>query len=214
MSGAQQEEENMAITKRSIHAYLEDLSAREPTPGGGSAAALVGALAAGLAAMVANFTQGRKKYAAVAPEVAERLADLGESLHVLEKLVQKDIDAYGAVGEGFAMPRGTDAERAARNKHIQQASVQATEVLFEIADACAAVSEHALWLVKHGNTNLISDAVMAVLLTESALRGTVVTIESSLGFIKDESVVSAMRERLAVYDKVADAREEALSPAR
>ena len=214
MSGAQQEEENVAITKRSIHAYLEALSAREPTPGGGSAAALAGALAAGLAAMVANFTQGRKKYAAIAPEVAERLADLGKCLHVLEALVQKDIDAYGAVGEGFAMPRGTATERAARNKHIQHASVQATEVLFEIADACAAVSEHALWLVKHGNTNLVSDAVMAVLLTDAALRGTVVTIESSLGFIKDESVVSAMRDRLAVYDRVAEAREEALSPAR
>ena len=214
MSGAQQEEENVAITEQSIHAYLAALAAKTPTPGGGSAAALAGALAAGLAAMVANFTQGRKKYAAIAPEVAERLADLGKSLHVLEELVQKDIDAYGTVGEGFAMPRRTDAERAARNKHIQQASVEATEVLFEIADACAAVSEHALWLVKHGNTNLVSDAVMAVLLTDAALRGTVVTIESSLGFIKDESVVSAMRERLAVYDKVAEAREEALSPAR
>ena len=214
MSGAQKEEDSAVITEQSIHAYLVALSAREPTPGGGSAAALAGALAAGLAAMVANFTQGRKKYAAIAPEVAERLADLGKSLHVLEELVQKDIDAYGTVGEGFAMPRRTDAERAARNKHIQQASVEATEVLFEIADACAAVSEHALWLVKHGNTNLVSDAVMAVLLTDAALRGTVVTIESSLGFIKDESVVSAMRDRLAVYDRVADAREEALSPAR
>ena len=53
------------ITERSIHAYLEALSAREPTPGGGSVAALVGALAAGLGVMVANFTLGRKKYATV-----------------------------------------------------------------------------------------------------------------------------------------------------
>lgn len=202
------------ITEQSIHAYLEALAANEPTPGGGSVAALVGALAAGLSAMVANFTQGRKKYAAVAPEVAERLADLGQAMPLLESLVQKDIDAYGVVGQGFAMPRGTGAERAARNKHIQQASVQATEILFEIADACAAVSEHALWLVKHGNTNLVSDAIMAVLLTDAALQGTVVTIEASLGYIKDESVVSAMRERLAAYTQVAMAREEALSFSR
>ena len=213
MSGTQ-EEESAVITERSIHAYLAALAANSPTPGGGSAAALVGALAAGLAAMVANFTQGRKKYAAIAPEVAERLADLGESMRVLEELVQKDIDAYSAVGAGFSMPRGTDVERAARSRHIQQASVHATAVLFAIADACATVSEHALWLVKHGNTNLVSDAIMAVLLTDAALRGTVVTIESSLSFIKDEGAVAAMRERLAVYDAVTEAREEALALAR
>ena len=213
MAGTQ-EEQNVVITERSIHAYLDALSANEPTPGGGSVAALVGALAAGLSAMVANFTQGRKKYAAVAPDVAERLADLGQAMQLLENLVQKDIDAYGVVGQGFALPRGTAAERAARNKHIQQASVQATEVLFEIADACATVSAHALWLVKHGNTNLISDAIMAVLLTDAALQGTVVTIKASLGFIKDESVVAAMRARLAGYDQVPTAREEALSLAR
>jgi len=207
-------EERVVITEQSIHAYLDALSAREPTPGGGSVAALVGALAAGLAAMVGNFTQGGKKYAAVAPEVEHRLAQLDHSLQTLEELVQKDIDAYGAVGAGFAMPRGTDAERAARAKHIQRASVAATEVLFAIADACMDVSDHALWLAKHGNTNLVSDAIMAVLLTDAALQGTVVTIESSLGFIKDESVVATMRDRLADYDQVAEAREEALSCTR
>ena len=207
-------EERVVITEQSIHAYLDALSAREPTPGGGSVAALVGALAAGLAAMVANFTRGSKKYAAVTPEVEHRLAQLDQSLQTLEELVQKDIDAYGVVGVGFAMPRGTAAERAARAKHIQQASVAATEVLFEIADACNDVSEHAMWLAKHGNTNLVSDAVMAVLLTDAALRGTVVTIESSLSFLKDANVVAAMCDRLVAYERVSRIREEALSLTR
>ena len=207
-------EERVVITEQSIHAYLDALSAREPTPGGGSVAALVGALAAGLAAMVANFTQGSKKYAAVAPEVAERLAKVSQTMETLEELVQKDIDAYGAVGAGFGMPRDTAAQRAARSSHIQQASVAATEVLFEIADACTDVSEHAMWLAKHGNTNLVSDAVMAVLLTDAALRGTVVTIESSLSFLKDANVVAAMRDRLAAYERVSRIREEALSLTR
>ena len=203
-----------AVTNQSIHAYLEALSAREPTPGGGSVAALVGALGAGLAAMVANFTRGRKKYAAVAPEVKERLAQLSQSLRVLEELVQEDIEAYGAVGVGFAMPRGSDEEQAARSAHIQRASIQATEVLFAIADGCVQVSDHALWLAKHGNSNLLADAVMAVLLSEAALQGTVVTIRSSLGFIKDETVVATMGERLVSYDKMSAAREEALSCAQ
>ncbi len=201
----------MAITEKSIHSYLEALSAREPTPGGGSVAALVGALAAGLAAMVANFTRGRKKYAAIAPQVEERLALLGQSLGTLEDLVQKDIDAYGAVGAGFAMPHATDQERAARSAHIQQASVRATEVLFAIADACVDVSDHALWLAEHGNTNLIADAVMAVLLTEAALQGSVTTIKSSLGFIKDEGVVAAMQQRLGAYEQISNVRKEALA---
>lgn len=205
------EEESVVITEESLHDYLQALSAREPTPGGGSVAALVGALAAGLAAMVANFTRGNKKYAAVAPEIAQRLAQLAALLQTLEGLVQKDIEAYGAVGAGFALPRGTKAERAARSRHIQEASVQATEVLFSIADACRDVSEHALWLVKHGNRNLGADAVMAVLLSEAALQGAVVTIQSSLGFIKDDRVTAAMRERLVAYERVSDTRTEALA---
>ncbi len=201
----------MTITDKSIHSYLEALSAREPTPGGGSVAALAGALAAGLAAMVANFTRGRKKYAAIAPQIEERLGHLSQTLRTLEDLVQKDIDAYGAVGAGFAMPRATAQERAARSAHIQQASVQATEVLFAIADACVDVSDHALWLAEHGNPNLLADAVMAVLLTEAALQGSVATIKSSLGFIKDETVVAVMRQRLRAYEPMASVRKEALA---
>ena len=208
------EDPGATVTSQSIRAYLEALSAREPTPGGGSVAALVGALGAGLAAMVANFTRGRKKYAAVAPEVEVRLAQLSQSLRALEGLVQEDIEAYGVVGAGFAMPRDSDAEQAARSAHIQRASIQATEVLFAIADGCVQVSDHALWLAKHGNSNLLADAVMAALLTEAALQGTIVTIRSSLGFIKDGTVVAAMGERLVSYDKMTAAREEALSCAR
>ncbi len=204
----------MAITEESIHSYLEVLSAREPTPGGGSVAALAGALAAGLAAMVANFTRGRKKYAEIASQVEERLGHLDQSLRTLEDLVQKDIDAYGAVGAGFTMPRTTDQERAARSAHIQQASVQATEVLFAIADACVDVCDHAMWLAEHGNSNLIADAVMAVLLTEAALQGSVTTIKSSLGFIKDEELVAAMQQRLRKYERMANMRNEALALVR
>ena len=201
----------MVITERSIHAYLKALSAHEPTPGGGSVAALVGALAAGLGVMVANFTLGRKKYASVSAEVEERLANLSQALQVLEDLVQEDIAAYGAVGVGFAMPRGTKVEQAARSRHIQQASVQATEVLFAIADACVGVCNHALWLAEHGNSNLVADAVMAVLLAEAAWQGSIITIRSSLAFIKDTSVVATMRARLTSYEQVAEKRDAALS---
>ena len=199
------------ITEQSLHAYLDALAAGEPTPGGGSAAALVGALAAGLAAMVANFTRGRKKYAAIAAEVDERLGQLNQTRQTLEALIQKDIDAYGAVGAGFAMPRGTEAERAARSAHIQRASVDATEVLFAIAGACVDASGHALWLARHGNPNLVADAIMAVLLAEAAAQGSVATIRSSLGFIKDPAAVKAMRARLPAYEKVTEARNEALA---
>lgn len=204
-------EADKAVTERSIHAYLAALAAREPTPGGGSVAALVGALAAGLGAMVANFTLGGKKYAAIAADVEERLAHMHASLRNLEELVQKDIEAYSAVGEGFAMPRKTKAERAARSAHIQQASVHATEVLFAIADACMEVGDQALWLAKHGNSNLIADAVMAVLLAEAALQGSVVTIRSSVNFIKNPEVVASMRARLNAYDTMAQKRNEALT---
>ena len=203
--------EGAGITRHSVHAYLAALAAREPTPGGGSAAALVGALAAGLGVMVANYTVGNKKYVAVAEDVDRRLTLCRAALRVLEALVQKDIEAYGAVGAGYAMPRGNRAERAARSAHIQQASVASTEVLFAIADACMDVGDHGLWLARHGNTNLIADAVSAVVLAEAALQGSVATIKSSLGFIKDEAVVAGMRERLGAYELLGTIREEALA---
>ncbi len=199
------------ITEQSIQAYVGALAAGEPTPGGGSAAALVGALAAALGAMVANFTRGSKKYAAVAAEVEERLGQLDESRKALEALVQRDIDAYGAVGAGFAMPRATAAERVARSAQIQTASVDATEVLFEICDQCADICGHAVWLARHGNANLVADAIMAVLLAEAALQGSAATIRSSLNFIKDPEVVSAMRARLPAYEQIIEARNEALA---
>ncbi len=203
--------ENLVITRHSVHDYLSSLAAREPTPGGGSAAALAGALAAGLSAMVANYTIGNKKHAAIAEDVEERLNQCRDSLRTLEGLVQKDIDAYGVVGAGFGMPRSTQAERAARSAHIQQASVAATEVLFDIADACLDVGKQGLWLAKHGNANLIADSVSAVVLAEAALQGSVATIKSSLGFIKNQAVVAAMRKRLGAYVSMESLREEALS---
>ena len=204
-------EDRALITEQSLHAYLEALAAREPTPGGGSAAALVGALAAALATMVANFTRGNKKYAAVAADVEERLGQLDDYRRSLEALVQRDIDAYGAVAAGFAMPRGTEAERAARSAHVQQASVKATEVLFAIADECVSASGCALWLAQHGNPNLIADAIMAVLLAEAAVQGSVATIRSSLGFIKDPTVVRAMRARLPAYEQITEDRIKSLA---
>src|ERR687884_963858 len=85
--------------------FSSRLAAKEPTPGGGSAAALSGALGAGLVAMVCNYTVGREKYAEVEEEMLGVLARAEELRGELERAVEEDVDAYGGYSRAQSMPR-------------------------------------------------------------------------------------------------------------
>ncbi len=204
------------VSEESLHTYLARLASAEPTPGGGSVAALVGALGAGLAAMVARFTQNRKQYAAVAEEVETRLQALEAWRTRLEGLVQRDVEVFAQVAAAYRLPQMTAAERAARSAAIQGGLQEAVEVLFAVADGCLQVLEHGLWLAQHGNVNLLSDAVMAVLLGEAALQGAVCTIQATLPTLKEKALQAAVARRLAAYQEAETYRSAAralLAPA-
>ena len=105
-----------------LEAYVRDLSANLPAPGGGSGAALAGALGNALAAMVGNFTAGKEKFAAVEADVQRILTALDVVRDRLLQLVDEDVAVYSQVSAAYKLPRETDEQKAARSAAIRPTS--------------------------------------------------------------------------------------------
>ena len=191
-----------------IRSYLEDGSAGEPTPGGGSIAACAGARGMSMACMAANFTIGKKKFAAVEDQVQAQLDACLEVRDELMALVDDDVKAYGAVSEAYGMAKGTAEDKAARRDAIQKALVTAMDAPLRVLHACRTALNVIAQLVDIANPNLISDVGVAALLAESALRAAKLNVEINLKFLKDETLVASTRK------EIADAATEAAGNAR
>lgn len=185
----------MNYLERPLRDYLEDAASGRPTPGGGSVSALVGALGVTMAEMAANFTLGREKFREVAPAVEELLGLLGDARGKLLDLVEKDIAAYGEVSSAYALPRGSEAEKAARTAAIQEALRVALRAPLEAMQVVTAALEATRQLAEVANPNLLSDVGVAAELLLGALRGARLNVDVNLAYLKDEEVVrSARRE--------------------
>jgi formiminotetrahydrofolate cyclodeaminase len=177
--------------------YLDRLAAKLPAPGGGSAAALVGALAAALESMVANFTVGKEAYRAVEAEV-QGLLEQSEALRgELAKLVQADMDVYSKVSCAFGLPRESAEQKTARTEAIQAALKVAAQVPYKVTVACDKVLSICPQLAQKGSVNLISDVGVAVVFAEAALQAAYLNVEINLAGIKDDAYIEQMRRDLA-----------------
>jgi glutamate formiminotransferase/formiminotetrahydrofolate cyclodeaminase len=176
--------------------YLDETASGSPTPGGGSVAALAGALGAALTSMVCNFTVGKKKYRDVEAEVNQMLLESEEIRDKLQELVVKDTRAYGKVSAAYSMPKATSEEKEIRSKAIQNALIEAMQAPLEIAICCYEILKLNEPLLEKGNQNLISDVGVAVLLAEAAMRSAVLNVEINLSYIKDEELCREAREKL------------------
>ena len=174
----------------SIRAYLDDAAAAQPTPGGGSVSALVGAVGASMAQMAANFTLSRKKFADVHDEVAQLLDAVKESADELLSCMDDDVAAYAGVSEAYGLPRKTDGEKTARTDAIQNALVTAMEPPMRIARACNAIAARLGRLARIANPMLISDVGVAAALIKGALFGARLNVDINLLSLKDVELKS------------------------
>jgi formiminotetrahydrofolate cyclodeaminase len=182
----------MTTGEMTIADFLDALAAKQSTPGGGGAAALTGSQAAALLCMVANFTVGAKKYADVQEEMKGYLAQ-AEALRLrLLALTDADVVAFQGVTACYAMPKETDAEKAARTEALQAALKEAARVPFETAQSAVEVMKLAKPVAK-GNSNVVSDAAVALYLAEAALHAAIVNVNINLKFIKDNDFVETFR---------------------
>lgn len=160
-----------------LDGWIDELASVAPAPGGGSAAALAGALAAALVGMVGRLTSSRKAYAAVAEEFVGITAEADRLRATLRQLVDRDAAAYDGVMAAYRLPRGTEDEKRRRQEAIDRALLAAAAVPLETARAARAVLRLARHAAEAGNRNAVCDAGVAALLAEGALRGAVYNVE-------------------------------------
>ena len=200
------------LTRMTLEAFTEALAAATPTPGGGSASAQAGSMAAALIQMMCDLTTGREDYRSE-EEAVRAIRVRAEGLRRdLLALVDRDAQAYDEVVSALRLPKGTDAERRARSEALERANLFAIETPLATADACAALMGMASELASKGNVNVVSDVGTAALLAYAGLRGGILTVRVNLKGVKDETRATRLRERVRRLEVDSERlREEALT---
>ncbi len=177
-----------------INDFVNELSRDSPAPGGGSVAALNGALSGALASMVSNLTYGKKKYSDVWDEMLEIGRKAQELKDEFLTLVDKDTEAFDQVMLAMKLPKKTEEEKKIRAMEIERATKHAIEVPLKTLRLTPELMELALRLAEKGNKNAISDAGVAALTAYTAAYGAYLNVLINLGGISDENYVNATRE--------------------
>lgn len=186
----------MAHVDKRVSEFLDMLASKDPTPGGGSGAALGGALAAALVSMVCNLTIGKKGYEDAEEQMRDILAQSEALRAELPELLEADTQVYGRVMAAYRLPRKTDEDKAARRHAIQEALREASEVPLAIADRCAQVVDLALPAAQHGNNWAVSDAGVGALLAEACMHAALLNVSINMASIEDADYVADLRERM------------------
>jgi formiminotetrahydrofolate cyclodeaminase len=169
-----------------LNGFLSELASDAPTPGGGSVAALCGAIGAALNSMVANLTIGKQKYAEVEGEMKENLAGTETLRLELAQMVDEDAEAFDKVMAALKMPKETDEEKAVRKKALQQALVDAATVPLAVMEMCLGVIRLAKPVAEKGNVNAVSDAGVAALVARAGVHSAKLNVMINLGGIRAE----------------------------
>lgn len=189
------------LVQSTVTGFIDELSRDSAAPGGGSVAALCGALAAGLSSMVANLTVGKSGYGEVEREM-KTLAESGQLLkHRLVRAVDDDTFAFNEVMRAFAMPKGDGERAAARDAAILEANKGATLVPLTVLETIPAVIALARAAGERGNKNSLSDAGVAVLAARAAAMGAYYNVLTNLSGIDDAGFVADISDRA---DRLAD----------
>jgi formiminotetrahydrofolate cyclodeaminase len=196
---------SMTIASQPLSSFLDQVASSEPTPGGGSVAALSGALGASLVAMVCRLTIGKKNYESVSEEMQAILRRAEKLEHELRDLLQADSDAYARVMDAYKLPKSTDAEKSARANAIQDALKHASDVPLQAAECCLHVLELARPVSEKGNKNAASDGGVGALMAEAGLRGAALNVSINLASIADQTFVREHRQRIDQLIADADA---------
>jgi len=186
----------MKLAELSVNGFIDTLSSDAPAPGGGSSAALSGAIGAALTAMVAALTQGRKKYAEYAEHASHTEREAQRIKAALADVMDRDTEAFNAVSAAFAMPKDSDAEKAARSCAIQEGLKGCTKTPMEMMELSAEGIRLAASLLERGyNDSSASDLGVAFLSLKTAVQGAWLNVLINIGSIKDESFAAEYRKR-------------------
>lgn len=187
------------ITQRPLESFLDELASGAPTPGGGSAAAIMGAMGAALVSMVCNVTIGRKGLEAIVPDM-QSVRDESERLRTrLTAMVAEDVAAFDGLMAAYRLPKASEEEKLRRSEAIQTSLRAATETPLACARACAEVIALSRRAAEQGYAGVVSDAGVGVLAANSALRSAALNVYINAPTLKDRTyagTASAEMEKL------------------
>jgi formiminotetrahydrofolate cyclodeaminase len=184
------------LIDKSINRFLTELKSDSPAPGGGSAAALAGAIGAALGIMVGNLTVNSAKYEAVHEECKAISLDLEKCLTRLEKYIDEDTEAFNKVMDAYKLSKKTEEEKIVRTNAIQESLKIASMLPFTVAQTCLEVVELAGKILCIGNANAASDAAVAGRMAHAAMWSAIYNVRINLGAIKDIDFVADMTSKV------------------
>lgn len=198
----------MAMSANSCDHFLDVLASKDPTPGGGGAAAMGGAIGMALSNMVGNLTVGKKKYADVEDEVNKLLEEGYAVIDRLKAMVDEDAEAFAPLAKAYGLPRGTPEEKAHKEKTLEECSKVALSVPLEIMrQSYRGIKIHER-MGQIGSMLAISDVGCGVAFLKAALQSAHLNVLINLGAIKDQGYVdeitAEMKRLLDDGSKVAD----------
>ena len=194
-------EETGPLASKTIKGFLSETASSSPAPGGGSVAALSGALGTALSSMVCNLTIGKEKYKDVEDEIKKVLTKSEKLRKELTILIDEDTDAFNDVIKAFKMPKETDEQKKKRSNAIQQGYKTAAQVPLKTAETCEQILDIANVLAKKGNQNSITDAAVSALMAKAGVESAVLNVKINLGSIKDEDFVDTISSELDELQK-------------
>lgn len=186
-----------------VDGFVQITSSDEPAPGGGSVSALAGSLAAALAEMVARLTAGREKYAAVEEDMQAVLAEASSIKDELLAAIQKDSSSFELYMQALALPKNTEEEKAARRAAMQEGLKAAAQVPMSVARAASRILPLAQTVVLKGNSNAVTDGLVATMMARTAVLGALFNVKINLSSIKDEAFTQAMAQEAAKLEQAA-----------
>ena len=199
----------MSLIDRSVRDLLAAFSSPDPTPGGGSAAALASAVGASLLAMVTGLPKTRTGADADRAALASAASALAGVRQELSEAIDADTAAYDQVVGAYKRPKGSTEEQAARKAAIERALRAATDVPLGVMRLSAAALEQAKTVAAHGQRAAASDVGVAVALLRAGVRGARLNIEINVGGVSDAAYVDTVtKETVRVSDEAGRAADE------
>jgi formiminotetrahydrofolate cyclodeaminase len=184
------------LVKLNIKMFLDELASSSPAPGGGSVAALSGALGAALSSMVCHLTIGKEGYEAVQDEIKELVEKSEELRKELTDLIDRDTEAFNEVMKALKMPKETEDQKEHRRQAMQTALKHAAEVPLDTARKCTKVLDVARIVAEKGNKNSISDAAVSALMAQTGVQAAMLNVRINLSSIKDPEYVQQVTTEL------------------
>jgi glutamate formiminotransferase/formiminotetrahydrofolate cyclodeaminase len=190
------ESDSKSVLKMNLREFCNETLSDSPAPGGGSVAALMGALGASLGGMVANLSAGKRGWDDQLQYFSDWAVKAQKLKDELLALVDEDTNAFGKVMNAFGLPKGSADEKKARDAAIESATKYAAEIPVKVMETASKSYELLTEMAEKGNPNSISDVGVGICATRACIDGAALNVRINLGHLKDEEFRSVLHDKV------------------